>query len=350
MRPFRIAPFPRREDEQYLQLFYEALAAHGVIVPANFAFSPRWMWAHRHRVDAIHFHWADSLWNGRRERPERAVAKLSLILAMAKASGVRVFWTVHNLDPHEGGRGWLSRIAAHGLARVADLIICHNRGAAASVRKRYGVPSERIVVMHHGNYDGYHPPPRPTSTVQHELGLDPSKPTISCLGWLREYKGLDIAIDAVNRMNGEVQLLIAGQPHRHFDLASLEEQVECSPHTHLVATHLSDQQFSDYLATSDLVLLAYRKITGSGALLAAWTAGRTVVTSDLPYFNEMVTPGSGWTFSGEDPEAIASTIRVALQTPAAERERAAWNRAAEFEWSECVQPVLRAIASWRGSS
>ena len=347
---FRIAPFPRLEDEQYLQLFYEALSAHDVAVPGNFAFSPRWMWAHRRSVDAIHFHWADSLWNGRREHPIRAIAKLTAVLAIAKASGVRVFWTVHNLDPHEGERGRLARTAARGLARAADLIICHDQVAADAVKTQYDVSPERIVVMPHGNYSGHHPTPRPVSTVEHELSLDPSRPTVSCLGWLREYKGLDVAINAIDLMDGEVQLLIAGQPHRQFDLASLEENADRSPHTRLVASHLSDQQFSDYLAASDLVLLPYRKITGSGALLAAWTAGRTVVTSDLPYFNEMVTPGTGVTFSEGDPESLASAIRTALQVPSSEREKAAWDRAAEFEWSKCIQPVLQAIAPWRRSA
>ena len=347
--PFRIAPFPRQEGEQYLQLFYGALAHHGITAPENFVFSPLWMWKHRRSTDAIHFHWADSLWNGRREDPKRAIAKLFVILAIAKASGVRVFWTVHNLNPHEGKRDRLSRIAAHSLARLADLIICHDQGAADSVKGQYHVSAERIVVMPHGNYDGHYPPPRMGSEVRYELGLDPSRPVISCLGWLRDYKGLDVVIDAVDRMNGEVQLLIAGQPHRQFDLASLKKQVDCSPHVHLVASHLSAQQFSDYLAASDLAVLAYRKITGSGALLAAWTAGRAVVTSNLPYFQEMVTSGSGWTFVEGDPNSLASTIRAALQVSDAEREKAALDRAAEFEWSACIRPFLKAIAPWRDS-
>ena len=50
---------------------------------------------------------------------------------------------------------------------------------------------------------------------------------------------------------------------------------------------VSDQAYSDIVAAADAVLLPYRKITGSAVLLAAWTLGRGVVASDLPYFREM---------------------------------------------------------------
>ena len=50
------------------------------------------------------------------------------------------------------------------------------------------------------------------------------------------------------------------------------------------------QVVSDLLHAADAVLLPYRRITGSGVLLQALTAGVGVVASDLPYFREVLAP------------------------------------------------------------
>ncbi len=92
---------------------------------------------------------------------------------------------------------------------------------------------------------------------------------------------------------------------------------------------------------SEAVLLPYRKITGSGALLSAWTLGRGVICSDLPYFREMLDRGeAGLTVRPGDPAALAEGVRAWLARPATTRQEAARRAARRYEWSEVVRPVV----------
>lgn len=345
---FRIASWPPSNANPYLDLFYDALAPHGVKHVPEFRFSPRWLWKVGDNLDAVHFHWPEWLWSGRRDRPARALAKLLTFLLVARLRGVKVLWTVHNLDPHEGA-GWADGPARSALARSADLAILHSASAAQTYRSRYH-PSGRVVVMPHGSYLGHYPTARPRGEVAAEVGLDPSRPVVACLGHLRDYKGLPVACDAVAHLGGDVQLLVAGQPHGEFDIDDLSRRVDTIPGATLVARELSDAEFSDMASVADLVLLPYSRITGSGALLAAWSLGRAVVASDLPFFREIAEPAGDaiWLCPPGDALAFAEAIQRALSVPAAERESAALGMAEQYAWTACVQPVADEIGTWRG--
>ena len=75
--------------------------------------------------------------------------------------------------------------------------------------------------MYQGNYDGVYPPAAPRVETMAAFGLDPRRPMVAALGRAREYKGLDLAVEAVLAFNGAVQLLISRAGSHHYDLAPL---------------------------------------------------------------------------------------------------------------------------------
>lgn len=331
----------------YLDLFYGALEAYGVQRAGSFLLSPRWLAAKRHEIHAIHLHWPEWLWDGRHERSGWALLKLHMVLVMAGVLGIKRIWTVHNLDPHEG-RNWQDELGQRLLARYCDLLIVHSRVTEEQVRRKLS-PKAPMVVMPHGSYEGHYPAPRPRAVVMEEFGLKGGRPILCCLGRLRDYKGLDLACEALSMLHDEVQLVIAGVPHRGFDMAALERYDEILPGLVLIARALDDQEFSDLLSVSDAALLPYRQITGSGALLAAWTHGCGVVVSDLDYFQEMLLPGNnaGMAFKAGDAESLVDAIRAYLKVPYNARERDALRMAERFSWSRCVEPVGEVIQAWQ---
>lgn len=330
----------------YLELFYGALEPHGVRTDAGFMLSPRWLLRHTAPGDVVHFHWAEWLWNPNREPPARALAKLAAFLLLAGRRGVLRAWTVHNLEPHEGG-GWADRAGTRLLATLSDLVICHSEGVAEHVRRRYR-PRGRVVVMPHGSYTGWFPPPRPRADVLGELGLDPEVPVLACVGYVRDYKGLDVAAAAAARLGADAQLLVAGEPHARFDIDGLRAEMDRLPRAALVERRLSEQEVADLVSASDVVLLPYRKITGSGALLTAWSLGRAAVASDLPYFREAVPASSdaGFLFKPGDPAALAEAVRRALAVPAERRGAAAAELTREYAWERVVGPVAETMTAW----
>jgi len=352
---FTISAFPTgvaQLGNPYFTLCHAALAKRGITVSDDLDISLRWLKARAGRIDALHLHWPERFWRRRFDGTSRlrraAVAadhlvRLARFVRAARRRGVLTIWTVHNLAPHEGAYRW-DRYGYGLLARECDIVICHSQSAARAVRQAYG-PRGRIIVMGIGDPAAAYPRPRPRLDVLGELRLDPRRPVVSCFGRLREYKGLDLACAAVERLNGRVQIIIGGPINAGFDVTPLARSVTRTTGGMLIDRRLTDQEFADLTAASDAILLPYRAITGSSALLAALGLGRGVVTSDLPYFQEILAdePDAGVTVPGWNPDAWADGILRYLERPASVRSRAALRVAARYSWDECVKPLVAAL-------
>ena len=189
----------------------------------------------------------------------------------------------------------------------------------------------------------------PRSAVLAELGLDPDRPTVCFVGHLRTYKGIDTAIKAAEMKPADLQIIFAGSASPSVDASPLRTAAATQRGVRLIEGHIDDQLFADIVQASDAVLLPYKKITGSGALLAAWTLGRGVVASDLPYFREMaaVNSDAARLLPPDDPEALLRGIESYLSVPADRRSTAARGLADRFSWNEVVGPFVKAVQSLR---
>jgi beta-1,4-mannosyltransferase len=344
----RWAHWPRRTESPYYPMFYGAMRAHGIEPVPTLQLSADWL--RLRQADAIHVHWPDGMW---RQQGKGAIARvrgvwrLGRFLRAARRGGVRIVWTVHNLGPHEGG----DRIDGYGyraVARAADLIICHSQWSADEVTRTYR-PGADIVVMPHGNFDGFYPEPRTREVTLTSLGLDPARPVVSCLGYLRKYKGMEIACDAVARLEG-VQLVIAGPRFPRYDLEPLRRALRTVRDAVLIDRRLSDQEFADLTAASDASLLPYTAVTTSGVLVSSWSLGTPVVASDLPLFRELIPePGpAARLFPAGDAAKLAEAIRALLGAPRDRRVAASRELAARYSWPACVTPVARWLAQFGG--
>jgi beta-1,4-mannosyltransferase len=355
----------------YIDLFYDALFYHNIEFVGEPTLDNVWFKRNINSFDAIHLHWPELIWrkcapsliNKIRETKIRGSWRLSNYLekelngilfdtklerfkkniAYLKGQGKKILWTWHNVVPHENASN-LNLSANQILAENADLIIFHSQSAKDQCHNSYNILS-KTVVMPHGNYDGVYPPPRDSSIVMDELGLDVGKPVIGFMGNIRNYKGIDVACEALARLGREVQFLCAGLPFATFNLDWLKQEFSGNTHAFLIPRKISDQEFSDYANLCEFLLLPYKEITGSGALLASLTLKRGVVASDLPFFREILgeTPEAGLLVKPGDPEALASAIAHYLNVPADLRSRAARNLADKYKWSEVVIPVAEEI-------
>ncbi len=353
----------------YVDQFYDALKPYGIeLIPESFVPSRSWIRQHT-PIDVIHAQWPEEFWTVRMQRLRsrapwffrlpmlpstlKTILRICRLagfrdsLRIARRAGIRVIWTVHNHEPHEG-MGLIDRIGYTILLKYVDDLIFHSNWSRDAFLSRQRT-SARAVVVRHGNYDEVYPAPRPRSDVLRQLGLSSELPVVGCIGGIRDYKGIDIACEAVSRVGGSVQLIVAGSVHPSFDLTALQHCISALPGASLLPKRLSDPEFSDLVAACDAILLPYRKITTSGMLLAALTLGRGVVASDLPYIREILgnTRTAGLLVKPGDPQALADGIRAFLQIPAEERSLAARALADQFSWQRTILP---AIDVFRGHS
>ncbi len=345
----RVACIPASTDHPYLLCLYGALSAHDVRVTIDgIPFEDAFLQQHRHDFDLLHLHWPEHLWGGGRLskwKRLRGIGGFWRFLRTARRLRIPVIWSLHNLQPHEGG-DWIDAIGYWLLARHSALVICHDQSARREFLLRYPSAGGDLVVMRLGTFTSAWPEPGNRADTRSRLGLAPADRLLFCFGLLRPYKGFDIAIDALRHLGPEYHLVIAGEPVIESHLQTLQQAAAASPRVTIVARKLSDQELVDTLEAADCALFPYREITGSAALLGAFTRRKGIVGSDLPFFRDTLqfAPDAGVLCSPDDSAALANAVREFFAIPTEVRGTAAATIAAEHDWQRVVVPVVDWIA------
>jgi glycosyltransferase involved in cell wall biosynthesis len=197
--------------------------------------------------------------------------------------------------------------------------------------------------MPHGNYDGAYPRPSGHAALYDRYGLPTNTPLVGLFGQIRRYKGLDTALDAIERLGERAHLVVAGRAGGA--MRAVLDRAAAMRSVTLIDRALPDQELVDLLSGLDLAWLPYHRITGSGALMLALTAGVPVVASDLPFFREVVDGNrtAARLVPRGDAGRLAQATTELLAVPRHERRAAARAVADRYAWSSCVQPLADAI-------
>ena len=134
-------------------------------------------------------------------------------------TGAPLVLTTHSLEPHRPWKEeqlgtayhatvWLERTAYEN----ADGVIAVSRSRQRDVQALYGVPAERIRVIHNGiDPDEYRS--RPAPDTLRRLGIDPAAPIVLFVGRITRQKGILHLVRAIRWMKPGVQVVLcAGAP------------------------------------------------------------------------------------------------------------------------------------------
>ena len=125
-------------------------------------------------------------------------------------------------------------------------------------------PDAKYIRVNHPVYNHF-PAPIAREVAQSTLKLDPSKKTLLFFGFIRDYKGLDLLIQAMNVLDDSYQLIIAGEVYGSFD--KYQELIDNSTANSRIALYnqyIADNEVSDYFSAADVCVLPYKSATQSG--------------------------------------------------------------------------------------
>jgi glycosyltransferase involved in cell wall biosynthesis len=217
----------------------------------------------------------------------------------------RLIYICHNVLPHEKSR--VDKVAIKTALAPADGYVVHSKQDAGNLRALF--PEAKIRVS-----------PLPTyaslgQIIGDSLPADiPSdRPLILFCGIVREYKGLDILLDAMPLIlaEREVHLLVAGEfwDDKEGYLTQIDN-LGLDRHVSVVDRYLANEELAACIQACDVVVLPYRSATQSGIVQAAFGQGKPVITTNVGGLPEAVDNGrTGLLVQPEDPEALAEAIR-----------------------------------------
>jgi glycosyltransferase involved in cell wall biosynthesis len=197
-------------------------------------------------------------------------------------------------------------------------------------------PDSRFTVIQHPLYSHFGAK-LDRLEAERRLGIRHGKKNILFFGLIREYKGLDILLEAFKLLpEDDYQLIIAGEPYGSFD--KYQKIIDTIPQNDRICMslrYIKDSEVTDYFSAADIAVLPYRSATQSGISSVAYHFEIPMIVTDVGGLKETIGDrGTGLVASEGTPDAIRDEILKYFEDPSIrqnciasirlEKERLSW--------------------------
>jgi D-inositol-3-phosphate glycosyltransferase len=229
----------------------------------------------------------------------------------------------------------------------SHLVIAVSHAEARTVRERYGVPADRVIVVPPGvDTDRFHPSQEPAESRL-------ASPALLFAARLQPLKAPDLALDVLTRLDpaADARLVLVGAASEDF--APFRQELEDTARAQGVAERVEfagsmdqDQLAARMREAAVLVLPSWSETFGLVAL-EAQSSGTPVIAWDRAGgVQEAVGPGSRL-IAGRDPDVWAEAVESLIGDADAYREasRAVRAFAESRTWQACAHHLERIYAA-----
>jgi glycosyltransferase involved in cell wall biosynthesis len=275
----------------------------------------------------------------------RALGRIARIIR--SNSHTKVIALVHNLVPHEKRFG--DESFTKYFVRSVDGFVTLSKSVLEDI-ERYDNEKPKLFTPH-PIYDHYGQK-KNKEEAKRALGLDTSSRYILSFGFIRDYKGLDILLDAMGdervRALG-VKLIIAGE--YYSDPKKYQDQIKKLGIEKNVIAHndfIPENKVADYFSAADVVVQPYRTATQSGVTQIAYHFEKPMIVTDVGGLPEIVPDGKVGYVVKPDAGSLANAINDFFVLKKEEEfSRNAAEEKKRFGWDKLVEVMLKLKAMIR---
>ncbi len=182
-------------------------------------------------------------------------------------------------------------------------------------------PDMRYTVIQHPLYSHFGEK-KTREEAERKLGLSPGKKNLLFFGLIRTYKGLDILLEAFEKLPEDYQLIIAGEPYGSFE--KYQEIIDRIPDKDRISMNLryiKDSEVTDYFSAADVAVLPYRSATQSGISSVSYHFEVPMIVTDVGGLKETIGDrGTGLVASECTPDAVMEEIIRYFSNPDISKE------------------------------
>lgn len=142
------------------------------------------------------------------------------------------------------------------------------------------------------------------------LQLDYNDKIYCFIGYMEEYKGIDILMNSLRNIESKITLLLVGKPGK-YTREYFESFQNNNVNIIMKLEYVTDLDFTYYVCASDYVVLPYRKEfqATSGPMTEAVRCGVPIIAPDYGNLYDLTKSYElGYTFEIENPRSLAETI------------------------------------------
>lgn len=243
----------------------------------------------------------------------------------------KVISILHNVVPHEP-RFFDAPLTRYFLSGcTGNVTLCDE---VAEDLKRLS-PKALNITLFHPIY-GHFGEKMPREEAEKALGLKPGMRNLLFFGLIRDYKGLDILLDAFGKLDSGYQLIVAGEPYGSFvKYRNIIDRSPAKDRIRLFTRYIKDSEVKVFFSASDLAVLPYRSATQSGISAIAYHFEVPMVVTDVGGLRQSIGDcGTGLVAPKADADCVVREIRayfsdanlktLCVNSIRAEKDRLSW--------------------------
>lgn len=242
-----------------------------------------------------------------------------VVLAICKFRGKKIIITVHSVLPHADlpyKNKRINKFLNRVVLFLGDIFIVHSKRNIEELHDIFGIPKEKIVRIPIGTLTLFKDSIVTKEDAREELGLPLDGKIILFFGTIREYKGLDILLEAfsyVTKERGDVFLVIAGSLWgKREKYGELIKMGDINKNIKLFLEFIPSDKVKYFYYASDLVVLPYREFMSQSALGAeALAFEKPLIVTDVGGLPELV-KDRNFVVEQNNPRELAEKILLAL--------------------------------------
>lgn len=293
------------------------------------------------KFDIIHFHWPDGYINQKSmlKALQRSFVLL-LTLIIVKLKGSRIVWTVHNVAPHDAFHPTYAQFFMRWFAKRCDGLIFMSEESKATFFNLYTCNENvQYAIIPHGHYRNSYPDPIDQALAKTKLGLPQHKQVLLFFGMIKPYKNIDLLMELFTQAKlFDYVLVVAGNTDSP-ELKEKLQQLAKYPNIHLFLQFIPDDKLHIYLSAADTVILPYKAILNSGALLLALSFNKPVIAPHIGAFVSLQQElGRKWIYSYADDLQVNS-LKNALRHLEAQ-DRSSPCPLENYDWDKIAASTL----------
>lgn len=263
----------------------------------------------------------------------------TLLYLIKKNTNSKILCIIDNLVPHEKRFG--DRLLTSLFINKPEFFVCMSETVQEELLQLR--PQAKQLLLDHPVPDALGPL-LSKQEARHYLKLPENKKIILFFGFIRHYKGLDLAIEAMHLLHKnqeDIQLVVAGEfyeePSKYLDLV---DKYDLNDRIHLHTHFIDDTLVKYYFSACDLVLQPYRSATQSGITPLAYYFEKPSLVTRVGSLARLIPEGLAGYVCNPDPKSISDGILHFFSQDTSKFSEFLKKEKTKFSWNDFTKKLI----------
>lgn len=223
----------------------------------------------------------------------------------------KIIWTAHNLRSHISYQPFLENFVRRFFITKVSAIITHCNKSKQYIQKIYGINSDKIHTIPHGNYINCYKNKISRRNARKMLNLKENDLILLYFGRILPYKGINKLIRSFKTIEKveKLKLLIVGEPLNNQIRNELVN--ECNNIKNIITKlrFIENDEIQIYMNASDILIFPFQQILTSGAIFLGISFGKPIIAPKLGCIPETLDENGSFLYNPHDDNGLFNALQ-----------------------------------------